>query len=706
MRHIVIIVLILFSIKVVGQKDYKYPIIQKQETLDTIWGRAVSDPYRWLEDLNSIETQGWLKSQAKVKNQYNGVTYYPLVKYLSFFSHIDYKPIFKEGKYYFLYLYEESNQTPSLFYQKNEEKDPKFLFNPNLLDKNADYSIDGIALSGDNKTLALILARNSGDWKTIRFLDIESRKLLQDTVKFVKYSPIYWSGNGVFYVKYDVKNTQESFSGNIKGRTLYYHKIGTKQEHDILIYQSVNEFDDFDFEVTPHKQHLVVYHSENKNSKKIDKISLLSLPHNVPINFRDFILSSADGLYFDVIGELSGKLLVSSNLNAENGAIYKYDPDRINTGEIFTPQFEEKLESAKLVGNKLVKFYDDSGQSFAVISDSTGKDVTSWKIPDGYTFTSLSGSINDSIALYYFDSFFSPSSVYKINLNTFEHEPLSKTYVWFDNTDLMTEKVYYYSKDNTRVPMYLTHQKDIKLNGENPVILYGYGGFGISMNPFFNVPNIIFLNNGGILATPCLRGGGDFPGWHEKGQRLNKQNTFDDFISAAEYLISMKYTNANKIAAMGGSNGGLVVGSCMLQRPDLFKVVVSESGILDMLRYHLYNIGYSYAEEYGNITDSIDFNNLYSYSPVNNVKSGVNYPATLLVASDNDDRVLPFNSFKFLSHLQANGTGNNPYVLYYQENSGHSGRKKKKKRIETDAYIYSFIYKYLGIEKKIRYNEN
>ncbi|MBN1971820.1 MAG: S9 family peptidase [Candidatus Delongbacteria bacterium] len=706
MKHLFLIALISFSITCFGQKDYKYPHTLTQEISDTIWGRIVYDPYRWLEDIKSNETQEWIKLQDKVKNKCYGITYYPLIKYLSFYSHIDYKPIFREGKYYFMYRYEENNQTPSLYFQKNEDKGPKFLFNPNLLDKNASVAIDEISISSDNKTLALVLSKNSGDWKTIRFLDIEHKKLLTDTINFVKYSPIYWSDNGVLYIKYDVNSISESFSGIIKGRALYFHKIGTSQNNDLLIYKPESEFSDFSFEVTPKKQYLVIYHSVKNNEKRVNKVSLLNLPLNTDKLFQDLIISTNNNVYFNVIGEFSDKLLVYTNLNAENGAIYNFNPNKTNSGDIFVPQYKEQLEYAKIIGDKLVKIYNDTQQSYAVLCDSTGKDLNAWEIPEGYTFSRFSGSISDSIAIYYFNSFFSPASIYKINLNTFERTQLSKTYIWFNNKNLTTEKVYYYSKDSTKIPMYITYRKDIKLNGNNPTILYGYGGFGISMEPFFSVPNIIFLNNGGVLAAPCLRGGGDFPGWHEKGMRLNKQNTFDDFISAAQYLIDKNYTNSNKLAAMGGSNGGLVVGTCMTQRPDLFKVVISKSGVLDMLRYHLYNIGYNYLEEYGNITDSLDFENLIKYSPVNNVKKGVEYPATLLVASDNDDRVLPFESFKFLSELQAKGGGENPYVLYYQEKSGHSGSDVFEKRIETDAFIYSFIFKYLGIEKKIKYDEN
>lgn len=697
MKYVIFLIIMFISIFSSGQKIYKYPETAKNEIEDTIWGKIVIDPYRWLEDIHSERTKDWLKAQEKVKNKCYGITYHPLSKYLSFYSHIDYKPIFKEGKYYFLYRYDSDNQTPSLYYQKDENKEPKFLLNPNSLDKSATTSIDGISISEDNKILALILARNSGDWKTIRFLDIDTKNLLDDSISFVKYSPIYWSGKGIFYMKYDVGDTHESFSGLIKGKSIFYHKIGTKQCSDIQIYRPENEYSDIDFEVTPKHQYLIIYHSRQKNNKQASIVSSMLLPIDTVQELKDFIISSEKGIYFDVLGEVSTGLLVRTNFKAINGAIYKYDPNKTNNGEVFIPQYKERLEYSKMIGDKILKIYNDDKQSFATICDSTGKDLTAWEIPEGYTFSRFSGTTNDSTALYSFNSFFSPASIYKINLNTFERSPLSKTYIWFNNKDLITEKIYYISKDSTRIPMYITHLKNIKLNGNNPTILYGYGGFGISMELFFSVPNIIFLKNGGVLATPCLRGGGDFPGWHEKGMRLNKQNTFDDFICAAEYLIANKYTNPGKIAAMGGSHGGLVVGACMVQRPELFKVVVSESGVFDMLRKETYNIGYISAEEYGTITDSLDFEVLYHYSPINNVKKGVNYPATLLVAYDNDDRVLPYNSFKFISELQSKGSDKNPYILYYQEKAGHSGSDVFAKKIETDAFIYSFIYKYLGL---------
>jgi prolyl oligopeptidase len=703
MIRIILLLLILAVIDTSGQRSYTFPVTWRQDITDTIWGRQVRDPYRWLEDIHSDQTKQWLDAQKKLKERNFGLTYYPLIKYLTRFSSLDYKPVFKEGNYFFLYQYEEEGQTPSLYYMKEEDKSPRLLFNPNYLDRKSTISIDGISISDDNRILALMLSKNSGDWKTIRFMDIGTKRLLDDIIRFVKYSPIYWSGAGVFYSKYDVQSTAESFSGLIKGRALYYHKLGTSQEADRLVFKPDNEYQDFAFEVTPNRKFLVIYHTMLIRDSKIYAVSLLPLPADEAYQLHDFIYSKREDVYFNVLGELKDKLLVQSNLNAPYGALFAFDPYQVNQGEVFTPQSTESLEYSKLIGGKILRIYNNGRKSYVIISDLTGKALHKWDIPDGFTFSNVTGSVNDSVALFYFNSFIRPPAIYKVNLNTFEKENLSKTSLWRNHSELITEKIFYSSKDSTLIPMYITHKKDIRLHGNNPTILYGYGGFGISMEPFYNVANMIFLENGGILATPCVRGGGEYMNWHEKGRRLNKQNSFDDFIAAAEYLISHKYTNPGKLAAMGSSHGGLLVGACMVQRPDLFRVVVAESPVLDMLRYHLYNIGYQYEQEFGNINDSLDFENLYRYSPVNNVRPDDDYPATLLVAAENDDRVLPFHSFKFLSELQANGTGRNPYVLYYQEKAGHSGSDIFSEKIKTEAYIYSFIFKHLGIEKKIRY---
>jgi prolyl oligopeptidase len=698
--------LILLSSVSSGQKACIYPLTERSDNVDTIWHKAVEDPYRWLEDIHSEKTIAWLSEQALLRDKYGSKLADNISEHLINYSRIKSKRISKHGKYYFTFRLSTATETASLYYQLLPDDEAKLLFNPNTLSRTDIISIDGISISDDNKTLAIIFAKNGSDWKTIRFLDIESRELLNDSVNFVKYSPVYWSGNGVFYIQYDVKDVSESFSGLIKIKALQYHVLGTSQTVDIPVFIPENYMDDFSFEVTPAKKYLILTCKKIRDDKTSTTISYKSLPFNVNEPFNIFISSEKKTLNFNVIGELNDKLLIASNMNARNGMLYKCDPTRLNALDKFIPQYKERLLSASIINeNKIVVLYNGDKRSYAVINDSSGNKLKSWTIPEGFSFSGMTYTRGDSVMLYYFDSFFNPSSVYKINLNTLEQISLSKTIVPFSFNELTTEVVYYYSKDSTIIPMYLTHKKSMKIDGDNPTILYGYGGFGISTHPFFDVNNIAFLNSGGLLAVPQLRGGGDFPGWHAAGKRLKKQNTFDDFISAAEFLIRDKYTNPGKIAVLGGSNGGLLVGACMTQRPDLFKVVVSQAGVLDMIRYHRFNVGYRYIEEYGNIDDSLDFSNLLRYSPVHNVKKNIDYPATLLVASDNDDRVSPFHSFKFLSQLQFNGSGKNPYILYYEQDAGHHGSRVLDERMKTKAFVYSFIYKYLGMENKIYFED-
>lgn len=676
----------------------------KIEIKDTIWGEVIEDPYRWLENPFSEDTQLWLKEQMKFSKTQRGKTFRHMKNSLELNSSIHYKPLIKQGRYFFHFRIEDPRYSPVLYYQERLNRTPTKLFDPNSLRQGRNISIDNFRLSQDGLHLALILSDGRSDWKTIRFFDMQNQELLADRIEHVKYSPIHWSENGIFYIRYEVEDTRESFTGLISKPALYYHKLGTQQSDDLLIYYPGKEFDVFSFEVTPEAKYLVLYHSETTLNQQFNAVSLRNLPLREGETFRPFIREDPNNLnYFNVVGESGGKLLVWTNKHAPNGAIFSYDPNKLNTFDIFIPPFIEMLEYVKMLGNNIIRIYNNGQQSFALISNDQGEELTAWSIPEGYEFSDFSGSIHDNIAIYSFHSFFSPSGFFMINMENLERKQLSPTYAYFDVNDLTTQKVWYPSADGTLIPMYLTHKKNIKLNGDNPTILYGYGGFGISMRPFFNVANLIFLKNGGVLATPALRGGGEFPQWHEMGRRLNKQNTFDDFIAAAEYLISNKYTRPERIAAMGGSNGGLVVGAAMTQRPDLFRVVVSTAGAFDMLRYHLFNIGYVYEEEFGNVNDSIDFVNLRSYSPYHNIREDVNYPTTLLVAGANDDRVLAFHSFKFLARLQEQMPPDRPVVLYFQQNSGHSGSSIWNDHLDQEAYIYSFIFQHLGMNRKARF---
>ncbi len=702
--------LLLLSLNLFGQHPFLYPKTNTANEADTIWNKIIKDPYRWMENINSTETTEWLKAEKQITDQNRSKSFSALKDYITNYSYIQFKPLIKQGKYYFSYRLDDADQTASLYYQQFTYTDPTLLFDPNTINKNAAIHIDDIELSDDNNTLALNLSKNGSDWQTIRFLNINSGKLLDDTINFVRTinneNTVRWFKDGVFYSKYyNVKDIKESFSKNVAGQALYYHKLGTKQSRDLLIYKPKNKLSAFLFDVTPEGKYLILYKDTVVDNTWLHQVSYADLKNDPSVIFKTFISlipTKNKRPDINVLGELDGKLIVQSNFNAATGAIFKYDISGYNKKEFLITPFKNQLEFAKIVGNKIITVYSDDTSSYTILWDSLGKRVHQLKAPAGYKFdkNNFSCSKTDNTLLLSFYSFFCPPTIYQYNVNTYKAEPLGLTYIQFKTKGFITKRVYYYSKDSTLVPMYITYKDRLKLNGNNPVLLYGYGGFGISMEPFYEPANVVFMESGGILATPCIRGGGEYPDWHEKGVGLNKQNSFDDFIAAAEYLIETKYTNPNKIAAMGGSNGGLLVGAVMLQRPELFKVVISQSGLFDMLRFHLYDLAYLNTGEYGNIKDSTGFKNLLSYSPLHNVKQGINYPATLLVASDNDNRVSPFHSFKFIAALQANTAGKEPYVLYYEKGGGHSGSTIFEKYVDTKAYIYSFIYTQLGMKAR------
>lgn len=680
-----------------------YPPTPVCAVFDTIWGTNLADPYRWMEARNTDTLNEWLHLQEKVTASNQGLAYSALLKYLAYYSNIEHNPLHKEGRYYFRWMSQSSGQSPSLFFQEKENGTPRLLFNPATLGDQEHFGIESVSISDDQTTLALVLAKYGADWHTIRFVDLHSRKLLPDTLLNVKYSQVCWSGSDFLYSRYPTMDPGESFFGNIRGKSLYLHKLGIPQRFDSLIYKPEYPTDDFYFEKTPEGKYVVLYHVLHSGAEVIQGVSLLPLPLTRNEPFRPLILTRNKDLYFNVLGASGTWLLVETNLNASSGAIYAYDPEKINQGESrFAPR-RESLDFAQIMGNRLIRVYADTLQSFAILSDLNGAELTGWEIPKGFAFSFFSGSPGDSVAHYAFSSFFSPASVYRINLNSLERRPLSRTRIFFDNRDLQTELVHYMASDSVRIPMYLTYRKGLQRNGSNPVLLLAYGGFGIKVEPYFDLGHALFMKNGGILAVPCIRGGGGYVRWHEQGRGLNKPRTIADVIDAADFLIRLGYTNSGQLAAMGQSHGGMVVFSAMIQRPELFKAVVSQSGVMDMLRYHLFNVAYLNAGEYGTVDDSLGFRNLLSYSPVHNVSGGIKYPATLMIASEYDDRVNPFHTFKMLASLQAADPAGYPHVMYYMKNAGHSGSPIPDQQIRMQAYLFAFLFKHLGMERKIRY---
>ena len=684
-------ILILASTLLQAQPNLRYPPAPTGLVVDTNWGQLVADPYRRMEDIHAPTVEQWIAAQEKL-TQRRSRWKESKIATVDNLSQVNYRPLIRQGGYYFYYSYTQQGETPSIYVQEGEQQKQSLLFNPNIGAMGGNISISDFALSPNRQTVALTLSSNGSDWKTMRFLSMANRKLVGDELKFVKYSTVAWHGNGVFYARYLVDSAAEAFTGNIGGRALYYHQIGTEQSQDILVFQPAENNDFFNFEVIPgREEQLVVYHAQKDRGGVKNIVSAATLSDSLPINLKPFLVIP-DGRYqFEVEGSLNDSLMVFTNLLAPNGQVVLFSKDQINHGRRLIPEQNSLLTQVKLLNGKLVCLYNNRQREHYSIYSLSGETLSQWSIPEGFSITDLTGSATDSLAVYSFHSYYTPPTVYQLNLNTFARKPMGKTIIGYNHKLFTTLLLTFKSKDSTEIPMYVTYRKGTLLNCNNPVLLYGYGGFGISTKPFYDPTNMAFLLDGGILAVPVIRGGGDFPGWHDAGRRLNKQKSIDDFIAAAEYLIANRFTNPNRLAIMGGSNGGLVVGVAITQHPELFKAAVAESGVFDMLRYHRFNIGYSYLSEYGSVTDSTDFKNLLSYSPVQNVKPDVHYPSVLLIASDNDDRVSPFHSFKFLAELQEKGDKENSYLLYYQHNSGHSGSDVYKTELEKRAFVVSWI---------------
>lgn len=446
----------------------------------------------------------------------------------------------------------------------------------------------------------------------------------------------------------------------------------------------------------------MLYQDQERHGVIYQTITQAPLPLKDDNLFKEFIFYKKEGIEVSVFGESEDRLLVYTNYKSPNGAIYSYDPKGLNQASVLVPQNETYLKEAWQFGNNILTSYMVGEDSYLVKYDINGKAPKSVKLRTGNILDNITGSQKDSIVIFSFSSFHDVTNFYTLNLNSFEIKEVSKIYTNFNKNIFATSKVYYYSQDSTLVPMYLTYRKDLNLNQENPVLLYGYGGFGNSTEPFFDPTFIAFMQYGGVLAVPQIRGGGDFPEWHDLGRKHNKQNTTDDFIAAAEYLIKQKYTSSEKIAIKGGSQGGLLVLSAMTQRPELFKAVVSNVGVSDMMRFHLYNIGYLYKNEYGTVEDSLDFRHLYAYSPLHNLKLDKVYPATFLTTGMNDDRVHPFHSFKMQAALQHLSASKNPHFLLTNANQGHCGCSTFSDMVEWNAYIMTFIFKMLGMESNFK----
>ncbi|MCF8230331.1 MAG: prolyl oligopeptidase family serine peptidase [Bacteroidales bacterium] len=683
-----------------GEKKINYPEAKKVDTVDVYFGTEVPDPYRWLEDDNSEETAEWVKAQNEITNAYLAdIPFREAIekRMTELWNYPKYQVPFKEGDHYFYFKNDGLQNQSVLYMQKSLDAEPEVLLDPNQFSEDGTIALASMGISHDGKLLAYGISRSGSDWNEICVMDVKSRRQLKDTIRWVKFSGIAWEGVGFYYSGYDAPEKGEEYSDKNEYHKIYYHKLGTPQSEDKVIFEN-REYPlrTFAASVTDDQKYLIVYESESTSGNAL-------FIKNLKKKNAGFVQIAGGFDYeYRIIDDLEDELLMHTNYEAPKWKVVLVEPDKpgIENWKTIIPEKEEVLQGVAVAGGKLIAEYMKDATSKAYIYEFNGDYIAEMDLPGIGTMFSFNGKKDENLAFYGFTSFTFPSTIYKYDIKQNISEVYKESKIDFNTGDFETEQIFFESKDGTKVPMFLVHKKGIKKDGDNPVLLYGYGGFNVSLTPSFSVTRLTFLEQGGIYALVNLRGGGEYgEEWHEAGMKLNKQNVFDDFIGAAEYLVSDDYTKPEKIAIMGGSNGGLLVGTVMTQRPDLFGVAIPIVGVMDMLRYQHFTIGWAWASDYETSEESREmFEYLYGYSPLHNIKEGVEYPATMAVTADHDDRVVPAHTFKFMATLQEKGGGDEPYLVRIETKAGHGAGKPTSKIIEEYTDIFSFVMYNLEME--------
>lgn len=679
-----------------------YPETKKVDTVTNYFGTEVKDPYRWLEDDESTETEAWVKAENKVTFDYlNQIPYRDSLKerLSKLWNYEKVSAPYKEGDYtYFSKNNGLQNQYVIYRYKTGEDPSTAEIFlDPNKFSEDGTTSLGGMSFSEDGKTLAYAISEGGSDWRKVIVMNAETKEITEDTLVDIKFSGMSWKGNeGFFYSSYDKPEGSE-LSAKTDQHKLYYHKLGTSQKEDKLIFGG-NEAEKHRYvggSVTEDNKYLLIRASVSTSGNKL----FLKDLENPEAELKTIIGTTETDTY--VIENEGSKLYLVTNKNAPNKKIVTVDaanPSPENWVD-FIPETKNVLSPSTGGGYFFAEYMEDAVSAVKQY-DYEGNLVREVDLPGLGSVGGFGGKKEEKELYFSFTNYITPGSIYKYNIEEGTSELYRKPEIDFKAEDYESRQVFFTSKDGTKVPMIITHKKGIELNGKNPTILYGYGGFNISLTPSFSITNAVWMEQGGIYAVPNLRGGGEYgKEWHDAGIKTKKQNVFDDFISAAEYLIENKYTSQEFLAIRGGSNGGLLVGATMTQRPDLMKVALPAVGVLDMLRYHTFTAGAGWAYDYGTAEDSKEmFEYLYNYSPVHNVKDDVEYPATLVTTGDHDDRVVPAHSFKFAAELQEKQTGNNPVLIRIETNAGHGAGTPVSKTIEQYADIYGFTLWNMGFK--------
>ncbi|MGK7929496.1 MAG: prolyl oligopeptidase family protein [Spirulina sp.] len=681
-------------------QSFSYPLTRQGDRVDVYHGLEVKDPYRWLEDPHTQESREWIEAQNKITFAYleniperetlkNRVT--------QLWNYEKYGIPWKQGDRYF-YSKNDGLQNQDVFYTlTNLEDEPEILLDPNQFSEDGTIALGGLSISEDGKFAAYSISKSGSDWQEWKIKNIETKEDLPDLLKWVKFSGAWWTrdSRGFFYSRYDEPNEETQFEEVNYFQKLYYHRLGTEQSEDILIYHRPDRKEwGFSGYVTEDGAYVIIHVWLGTERRNLIFYKDLRDPQGQVIE----LISELEASYNFIENE--GSIFwLSTDLDAPRGRLIAIDinrPEKENWREII-PQGAETLQSVKVLSDRFVLNYLQDAQTAIKIFALDGTFIKAVDLPGICSAGGFSGKRKETETFYAFTSFTTPTTIYRYDMVTGESTLFRQPNVDFDPDRYVVEQVFYTSQDGTKIPMFLTYKKGIERDGNNPTYLYGYGGFKVSLTPFFSVSNLVWMEMGGIYAMPNLRGGGEYgEEWHQAGMKLNKQNVFDDFIAAAEWLIAQRYTSPEKLAIAGGSNGGLLVGACMTQRPDLFAAALPAVGVMDMLRFPQFTIGWAWCAEYGSPENEEEFKALSAYSPLHNLKSGTNYPATLITTADRDDRVVPAHSFKFAAALQASHVGDRPVFIRIETKAGHGAGKPTTKMIEEISDSWAFLKSILG----------
>ena len=683
-----------------------YPVTKKVEVVDDYFGTKVADPYRWLEDETSAETKAWIEDQNRVTFAYlDRIPYREKLKarLTQLYNYPRISAPFRRGDTYF-FTKNDGLQNQSVFYiQKGENGTAEVFLDPNKFSADGTSVLSAFSLSRDGKYVAYGISQGGSDWVTLTVMEVASRRKLADEIRWMKASGVSWQGDGFYYSRYPEPEKGRELSGKNEFQAVYFHKVGTPQSEDVLIYEDKENPQRFhNVGTTEDERFALLTISERGKGKRGNALFYKDLSKGEK-DFKPIVADIGDDTFF-VLANVGDKFLLRTNKNAPNGRVVMVDsqnPDEKNWKDVL-PEREEPMQGSSSAGGKLFASWRKDVATKAYVFSLDGKLENEIALPGVGTAGGFGGLHDDKHVYYSFTTFNYPPTIFKYDIATKKSTVFRTVDIpGFKAENYETKQIFYNSKDGTRVPMFLVHKKGLKLDGNNPTVLYGYGGFNSVTAPTFSSLRLALLEQGVVYASANIRGGGEYgEKWHEAGTKLKKQNVFDDFIAAAEWLIANKYTSSNKLAIQGGSNGGLLVGAVSNQRPELFKAVIESAGVMDMLRFQKFTIGWNWVADYGSAeANEAEFKALYAYSPIHNIKAGAKYPATLITTADHDDRVVPAHNYKYAAALQAGQGGPNPILIRVDTKSAH-GASNTTKAIEQTRDIFAFLFENLGVEYK------